>query len=178
MRGSMGWSAGLVLCVTLALSGSVLAEAQSPLAATISDVKSKWPSLTHASPGDVQTLVDSGKAVLFDVRSKEEYAVSHLPGAVLVDPAMSREAFIAAHGAQVKGKTPVFYCAVGVRSSKLTERVGADALTAAGAASAPITMAGGIFQWNWENRALVDDKGPTDKVHGYDAKWGRLAKSQ
>lgn len=178
MNSIVRWSVAFAVCVTLGAGTPGIADDQSPLSATIADVKSKWPGLTHKAPGDVQALIDGGKAVLFDVRSKEEYAVSHIPGAVLVDPAMSREAFIAAHGAQVKGKTPVFYCAVGVRSSKLAERVGAEALTASGATSGPVTMAGGIFQWNWESRPLVDELGATGKVHGYDAKWGRLAKTQ
>lgn len=156
----------------------VLALDQSPMAPTIADVKAKWPGLKHATPADVQALIDKGEAVLFDVRSPEEYGVSHLPGAVLVDPAMTRGAFLSTYGDKVKGKTPVFYCAVGVRSSKLTERIGAEALAVAGAVGQPVTMAGGIFQWNWESRPLVDASGPTDQVHGYDAKWGRLVRAQ
>lgn len=176
--GLRGVVAAAALGLTLAVAGSlqVQAEQTSPLDQTIADVKAKWPGLTHASPGEVQTLIDADKAVLFDVRSPEEQAVSTIPGAVPVDPATSREAFVANYGAALKGKTPVFYCAVGVRSSKLAERVGAQTLSALGAAGSLVTMAGGIFAWNWEGRPLVNAKGPTDLVHGYDAKWGRLAK--
>lgn len=176
------WFMRLVLAAiagfAAAMGGPVLAQDAGPMASTIAEVKAKWPGLNHVTPEQVQTLIDGGKAVMFDVRTPEEYAVSRIPGAVRVDPAMSREAFIAAHGAAVKGKTPVFYCAAGVRSSKLTERIGPEALAAAGAASAPVSMAGGIFQWNWESRPLAGDKGATDAVHGYDAKWGRLVKQR
>lgn len=182
-RGRAGrHAAALLVAMLLGVGGGasqsarVQAQEASPLAATIADVKAKWPALHHANTGEVQTLIESGQAVLFDVRSPEEFAVSHLPGATRVDPAMSREAFLAAYGATVKGKTPVFYCAVGARSSKLAERIGEPALVEAGASAKPLTMAGGIFQWNWEQRALVNDKGATDQVHGYDAKWGRLVK--
>lgn len=150
--------------------------AEGPIDATIADVKAKWPTLQHASPADVQKLIDNGSAVVFDVRSKEEQAVSHIPGAVFVDPAMSREAFIAQHGAALKGKTPVFYCAAGVRSSKMADRVGEQALAAAGAKTPAVSLAGGIYQWKWEARPLVDAKGPTADVMGYNPKWAQAPK--
>ena len=165
-----------VLGLALLSGQAVLAGQQSPLDQTIADVKAKWPGLSHAPPSEVQTLIDNGKAVLFDVRSPQEHEVSRIPGSVLVDPAMSRDAFVAKYGASVKGKMPVFYCAVGVRSSKLAERIGTKTLAALGAAAPLVTMAGGIFAWNWESRPLVNANGPTDVVHGYDANWGRLAK--
>lgn len=171
---------GLAVTGTLGLlltfAGPLYADQPSPLDQTIADVRAKWPALSHVSPGEVQTLMDADKAVLFDVRSREEQEVSQIPGAVPVDPATSREAFVTKYGAALKGKIPVFYCAVGVRSSKLAERVGAQTLSALGAVGPLITMAGGIFAWNWEGRPLVNAKGATDLVHGYDSKWGRLVK--
>lgn len=164
------------LGLVLTIAGPLHADPASPLDQTIADVKANWPALNHATPGQVQTLIDADKAVLFDVRSREEQEVSQIPGAVPVDPATSREAFVTKYGAALKGKIPVFYCAVGVRSSKLAERVGAQTLSALGAVGPLITMAGGIFAWNWEGRPLVNAKGATDLVHGYDAKWGRLVK--
>lgn len=164
------------LGLTLAIAEPARAEQPRALDQTIADVKAKWPALSHASPAEVQTLIDADKAVLFDVRSPEEQQVSQIPGAVPVDPAISQESFVTKYGAALKGKTPVFYCAVGVRSSKLAERVGAQTLAALGAAGPLVTMAGGIFAWNWEGRPLVNAKGATDAVHGYDATWGRLVK--
>lgn len=164
------------LGIALAVPQAARAETPAALTQTMADVKAKWPGLNHAPAAEVQTLIDNGQAVLFDVRSKEEFDTSHIPGAVLVDPAISRDAFVEKFAAAIKGKTPVFYCAVGVRSSKLAERVGAQTLSALGAAAPLVTMAGGIFAWNWESRPLVNAKGATDQVHGYDASWGRLAK--
>jgi rhodanese-related sulfurtransferase len=164
------------LGLTLAIAGPAQAEQPRALDQTIADVKAKWPALSHASPAEVQTLINADKAVLFDVRSPEEQQVSQIPGAVPVDPAISRESFVTKYGAALKGKTPVFYCAVGVRSSKLAERVGAQTLAALGAVGPLVTMAGGIFAWNWEGRPLVNANGATDAVHGYDATWGRLVK--
>ncbi len=166
----------IALAVILSAIAPANAEQQaSPLASTIAEVKQKWPSLHHLPSSGVQSLIDDGKAVVFDVRSKEEYDTSHLPGAILVDPATGKDAFLAANAAALTGKTAVFYCAVGMRSSRLADRVGTDALKAAGATDS-VNLEGGIFAWNWEGRPLVDANGPTGKVHGYDAKWGKLVK--
>ena len=142
---------------------------------TIEDVARKWPAVAHLDAGSVARLMADKSAVVFDVRSQEEYAVSHLDGAVWVDPSIGAAAFLEQHGASVKGKTAVFYCSVGVRSSKLAARV-ADGVKAAGATGMG-ELRGGIFAWGGEGRPLVDAKGATDKVHGYDSTWGRLVKN-
>ena len=170
--------AAALICLTLTFAiPAARADQASKLDAVAADVAHKWPKLHHAAPDEVSGLIDSGAAVVFDVRTADEYAVSHLPGAILVEPAMSKDAFLAAHGAALKGKTAVFYCAVGVRSSKLAERVGADALQSAGATSS-VNLSGGIFAWHGAEKPLIDANGPTKLVHGYDATWGKLVKRQ
>lgn len=141
---------------------------------TIEDVARKWPTVAHLGADEVARLMADKNAVVFDVRSQEEYAVSHLDSAVWVDPSIGAAAFMEQHGAAVKGKTAVFYCSVGVRSSKLAARV-ADGLKVAGATSMG-ELRGGIFAWGGDGRPLVDAKGATDKVHGYDSTWGKLVK--
>jgi rhodanese-related sulfurtransferase len=148
--------------------------APSALEKTIADVAKNWPNVTHVPAADVARMMAEKSALVFDVRTPEEYAVSHLDGAIRVDPAIDAAAFLKEHGPAAKAKTAVFYCSVGVRSSKLTARV-ADGLKAAGAISTG-EMQGGIFAWAGEGRPLVDAKGATDKVHGYDASWGKLVK--
>ncbi len=147
------------------------------LQSTIEDVAARWPKQRHIAPGDLAGMMRDGTAVVFDVRTVDEYAISHIDGAALVDPAMSRAAFLSQHGPALKGKTAVFYCAVGVRSSKLAERVGDDGLKAAGAVGSA-NLAGGIFAWHGDEKPLVDAKGATDLVHGYDSSWGKLIKRQ
>lgn len=146
--------------------------APASLQATIDDVARRWPQLGHISPARVEELMRQRRAVLFDVRTPAEYAVSHLPGAINVAPGMSAVTFLEQYGGAVGGKTAVFYCSVGVRSSKLAERV-AQGLKARGA-TAVDDLAGGIFAWHGEGRTLVDARGPTDFVHPYDSEWGRL----
>ncbi len=160
-----------VLGAAFALTPSVVA-APSTLNATIADVARRWPDIGHITPAALDRLMAKQAAVIFDVRTPAEYAVSHLPGAVLVNPDMSAAAFLDRYGDTVKDKTAVFYCSVGVRSSRLAERV-TQGLKVRGAAAVD-DLAGGIFAWHGQSRPLVDAKGPTEYVHPYDATWGRL----
>lgn len=103
------------------------------------------------------------KPVLLDVRTKAEFAVSHLAGAIRLKP-----------GADVTGlslpkdKPIVTYCSVGYRSAAMAKK-----LRDAGY-SAVTNLEGSIFRWANENRPLVRENQPTDKVHPYNAVWGRL----
>lgn len=146
------------------------------LEATQADVVRRWPALAHLSTEEAATLLAKGEAVLFDVRQPEEYAVSRLASAIWVDPGTRRADFMKQHHGTVRGKTVVFYCAVGVRSSKLAERVAAD--LRANGATAVHNISGGIFAWHNERRPLVDDSGATDLVHPFDRHWGRLIDRQ
>ena len=71
-----------------------------------------------------------------------------------------------------KGKTVVFYCSVGVRSSKLAARL-QKALTARGA-KAVYNLQAGIFNWHNEHRPLTTGSAPTSFVHPFDDHWGQL----
>ncbi len=143
---------------------------------TIEDVAKRWPNLQHVPADGVASMMASKSAVLFDVRTEQEYGVSHLEGAIRVDPAIDSAEFLKAHAAATKGKTAVFYCSVGVRSSKLAERVG-QGLKEAGALGTQ-NLRGGIFAWHQEGRKLHDAKGPIELVHPYDKTWGKAIKRQ
>ncbi len=110
--------------------------------------------------------------LVFDVRESAEYAVSHLPGAIRIDPGVDVEEFVASYGDKVVGRDVVFYCSVGVRSSKLAARV-LQPLAARGV-NGVYNLEGGLFRWHNEGRSMVDASGPTDKIHPYDSYWGGL----
>ncbi|PYI92459.1 MAG: hypothetical protein DME97_09025 [Verrucomicrobia bacterium] len=103
--------------------------------------------------------------VLLDVRTPEEWSVSHLPGARRVEPNASAEA---AAGALPKETAIVTYCAVGYRSGEM-----ADRLRAAGFTNVR-NLEGSIFQWANEHRPLVREKERVSQVHPYNTFWGRL----
>jgi rhodanese-related sulfurtransferase len=142
---------------------------------TLSDIETKVdrrfgvPELTDAAL--VSTLEKPG-AALFDVREADEYEQSHLQGATRIDPAMSAAEFVATYGRELKGRTVVFYCAVGVRSGMMLARV-RDKLPATGAVAA-YNLRGGIFRWHASGRPLVAQSGPAATVHSYDPAWGQL----
>ena len=103
--------------------------------------------------------------VLLDVRTPEEWRVSHLPGARRIDPSASAEE--AARG--LPKETPIVtYCAVGYRSGEMATR-----LRAAGFTNVR-NLEGSIFQWANEHRPLVQGDGRVSTVHPYSTFWGRL----
>lgn len=114
----------------------------------------------------------AGTFLLVDVREAEEYAVSHIAGAVRIDPDASAEEAMAVIAPLRAGRPVLFYCSVGVRSSELAERT-QQALAAEGAQS--VNLKGGIFRWASLGLPIENAKGPTRLVHGYDRLWGKLA---
>lgn len=103
--------------------------------------------------------------VLLDVRTVEEWNVSHLPSARHAAPKAAVEGVTAG----VSKQTPIVtYCAVGYRSAEMAKR-----LRAAGFTNVR-NLEGSIFEWANEHRALVRDGQPVSVVHPYNALWGRL----
>ena len=105
------------------------------------------------------------KPVLLDVRTEEEWNVSHLPGARRVDPGASTESVAAGIS---KDAPIVTYCAVGYRSGDLATRLRDAGFTRVQ------NLEGSIFQWANEHRPLVRDDQPVSRVHPYSKLWGRL----
>jgi rhodanese-related sulfurtransferase len=165
------------VAVHIGTADPAAADSSTRLQAAIEDVAARWPTQRHITPGELAALMRDGSAVIFDVRAPEEYAVSHLEGAIRVDAGLTRAAFLSENASKLNGKLAVFYCSVGVRSSKLAERVGEAAFKAAGATGSA-NLAGGIFAWHGEQRPLADANGATQFVHGYDRTWSQLVKRQ
>ena len=102
---------------------------------------------------------------LLDVRTEEEWNVSHLPVARRVDPNESIEEATAG----LPKETPIVtYCAVGYRSGELATKLRAAGFTNVW------NLEGSIFQWANENRPLVRGDESVTTVHPYSTLWGRL----
>lgn len=140
------------------------------------NVRVLFPSVKQVSPsGLAARLANSDSLVLLDVRDPQEFAVSHLPGAVRVAPQVDGKSFM--EKIDVTNKTVVFYCSVGVRSSKLAQKLQPELLRK-GAISV-FNLDGGIFAWHNEMRPLEEDSGrTTDFVHPFDPKYKSLLKRQ
>ena len=166
------WRLCLIGGLVLNLAGVHTAMANDfNLPAIHEDIVSRYAGVQHIDGGHLDAL-DAADIVLFDVREPEEYAVSHLHDAEPLNPSASKSDFLAAHGDRISGKTVVFYCSVGHRSSAKAREL-TEALEAQGA-TAVYNLKGGIFAWHNERRALYRDDERTRDVHPYNRRWGAL----
>lgn len=163
---------GLVVGLLVGAAWWFLPRGGDDLAEVHDGIVADFISVPHISADDLQRM-DPDQVVLFDVREPSEFAVSHLEGAIRVDPKIEADMFFAQHGSRLSGKTVVFYCAVGRRSSALAERV-QTGMSEHGAL-AMYNLIGGLFQWRNENRPLVrEGLKETRAVHPFNDYWGRL----
>jgi len=134
------------------------------------EVAQRYPVPDIAS-ATLARMLASGDVVLFDVRTTEEFAAGHLPGAIRVEPGTGAEEFLAQHRARLGGAPVVFYCAVGVRSSQMMMRT--LERIAPHATGGIYNLRGGVFRWTSGGRALVRGDAPGE-AHPFDAQWGQL----
>lgn len=123
-------------------------------------------------PQQADQLIRERRDVLvLDVREADEFAVSHIPGAVRVDPGLTASQFQARFGSLLAGRTVIVYCSVGVRSSKLAERV--ESVTRAAGATGVYNLKGGIFAWHNFGLSLSQGQNRTEFIHPYSRSWSR-----
>ena len=101
--------------------------------------------------------------LLVDVRETNEFAVSHLRGALNLSLISSIQA------ARPSNNRPlVVYCSVGYRSSALAEKLQRAGLTNV------VNLEGSIFAWANEGRPLYCGTNEVREVHGFSSKWRQL----
>ena len=119
-------------------------------------IAKEFPNVKSIGTAELAKL--EPKPVLLDVRTAEEFNVSHLSGARRVDPDATTVA--------LPKDTPIItYCSVGYRSAKFAQR-----LQDAGFTNVR-NLDGSIFQWANEGRPIAGSAG---KVHPFNKKWGVL----
>lgn len=153
-----------------ACDGSPDPEAE--LEAMTRKVAKKFDEVRQLSTADLAAwLADPARKPpqLLDAREAAEFAVSHLPGAIRVDPEAGAEQVLAKID---KTRPVVVYCSVGYRSSALARRLikGGHAQT--------MNLEGSIFKWANEGRPLVRDGKPALKVHPYDDNYGSMLREE
>jgi rhodanese-related sulfurtransferase len=105
------------------------------------------------------------RVLIFDTRSKTEYEVSHLEGAIWLAPETDVDSFIASIGPRARDAYVVFYCTMGLRSTEYALKA-MDALARAGARKT-VVLRNGILGWANANLKLVDAHGATRLVHTF-----------
>lgn len=136
--------------------------------ARIRDAFPDVPSLDTTALSDL--MQDAARTVvLIDAREREEYAVSHLPGAVRAT-SMEHAATLAEDAPA--GATVVVYCSVGYRSAHLVAELQDRGLTEV------YNLEGSIFRWANEDRQLYRGDVPVRQVHPFDEAWGVLLQAE
>ena len=118
----------------------------------------------------IQELIQvKEEVILLDAREKEEFEISHIPGAIWVgydDFSIERIKGID------KNKPVVTYCSVGYRSERIGEKLQREGFTNVQ------NFEGSIFRWmNEEQRVVNKDNQITNKVHGFNDRWGKWVKN-
>lgn len=103
--------------------------------------------------------------LLMDTREKEEFNVSHIPGAVY---AGYSDFDISQFRDFPKDTTLVLYCSVGYRSEKIGEKLMSAGFTQV------YNLYGSIFEWaNRGYRLHNNDQQSTGTIHTYNRRWSR-----
>ncbi len=102
---------------------------------------------------------------LLDTREQNEFEVGHLAGA-------RRVGFDKFNLKKIndlpKNTLIVTYCSVGYRSERIGEKLQKAGFTEV------YNLKGGIFDWTNKGHPMVDNQNKTtQKVHGYNEKWGK-----
>ncbi len=113
----------------------------------------------------VDSLTRMTEPLLLDVRARAEFQVSHLPGAVRVEPGQAPPAWL---DTVARDRPIVVYCSVGYRSEKYARDLRAAGFTEVS------NLYGALFEWVDRGHLVVDSTGaPTDRVHTYNQRWGQ-----
>lgn len=136
----------------------------------ISSVREKFPEVEHIGTATLVALQHSGSTLLIlDVRTPEEFAVSHLPGARNIREAENAEPLVA----ELKPDFVVLYGSTGLRSAVLAKELQDRGV------SGVRNMAGSIFAWANEGLPMEnEDGGSVRVVHPGDRSEGHLLKSE
>jgi rhodanese-related sulfurtransferase len=135
-------------------------------------IQRDWPEVPQMSTRELAERIaakNGARPLLIDVRTPQEYEVSHLPGAVW---AQTPQQIASALREALDGQAIVLYCSAGVRSSKA-----AATLVRSGRANV-FNLQGSIFQWANEGRTLVANGRAVQVVHPYNERWGVLLNPQ
>ncbi len=130
-------------------------------------IRNQFPAVEHITTQDFKANY-SGKAHVIDVRNPDEFAVSHIPGAVHFQDAGQLAAWIQ----QQPTQPVVVYCSVGYRSAQMVKSLQKLGLQEV------VNLEGSIFEWVNQGESVVDQDGPTQKVHPFNQKWGQLLEKQ
>uniref|UniRef100_A0A8C8RWJ8 Rhodanese domain-containing protein n=1 Tax=Pelusios castaneus TaxID=367368 RepID=A0A8C8RWJ8_9SAUR len=145
-------------------------------------VQKTFPNVESVATETLQCWMEEKpeELIILDTRSAAEFEVSHLPGAILIDPhSDTLQEFVQKQFRPETHKSIICYCTVGYRSSMVTQNL--DEFLSSEAGQHPKTSLkvynaeGGLIKWATERRPMVDkQEHATHLVHPYNAEWAKL----
>ncbi len=128
-------------------------------------IRSRYPEVSHITTSELASRLENKSPILLDVRTADEFAISHLPEARHAPSDSAVRALLKGIEAD---RSIVVYCAVGYRSARTT-----DLLRRLGYVNA-VNLEGSIFAWANEGRPIVRGQQRVNDVHPYNEHWGKL----
>ena len=131
-------------------------------------IRLQFSEIQQLPPKDLEVWLQKdgvSKPLLLDVRTREEYEVSHLKNAQL---APSNLEDLINQGENDFSTPIVVYCSVGYRSCRIARRLQSMGYKTV------FNLSGSIFQWVNENRLVYRDSQPVNVVHPYQKFWQYL----
>jgi rhodanese-related sulfurtransferase len=135
-------------------------------------IRNRFPDVREIEVRELEAMLsrDPGEQpILLDARTPEEFAVSHLPGAVLADSVERARALLAEAPSE---RDVVVYCSVGYRSALLARELAGDGHRRVS------NLRGSIFAWANAGLPVHRAGRPVSDVHPYDARWGRFLRPE
>lgn len=133
------------------------------------EIASRFPGVVSIGTQELANwLADPNRArpLILDVRAREEYEVSHLPGAIWAGTAQRQTAAVKQVPSE---RSVVLYCSVGWRSAQAAAQLMKEGRRSV------LNLDGSLFQWANERRPLIDDRARSVHVaHPYNQAWGSL----
>lgn len=124
-------------------------------------IRLRFPQVKQLSTDELaRWLQATDKPLLLDVRTSEEYHVSHLFNAQLVPERLEKLAGVSTL------ETPIVtYCSVGYRSAQFAQKLQQSGYKQV------FNLEGSIFKWVNENRSVYQKGKLTAQVHPYNQFW-------
>ena len=118
----------------------------------------KFPTVEGITAEELIRALDAGNdLVLVDVRKSKEQKVSMIPGAIIQKEFEERSE-------SLRGRTIITYCTAGYRSGQYAEKLQARGWQVR-------NLEGSLLSWTHAGGPLVNDQGPTRRVHVYSETW-------
>lgn len=153
---------GIVISTMLCCS---MYSQQESISASFKKEIDRYLSFTIPTISVGQLVAESDKYLILDAREKDEYEVSHIPGARYVGYNFFKLKEISSED---KSTPVVVYCSIGYRSEKIGEK-----LKKAGFEKV-YNLYGSLFAWANAGYSLEDHSGKTtNRIHGYNEDWSR-----